>query len=154
MSDDGRSGLIHVEGGRSLTVPQTGRDYGSTSCSNLVSPADVPIVPVRFTGGLPVEPAPAKLDFPAGFGKQVVIDRQADFNRRTATTPLMERKALVLNAINETGIPNRIETPHAPDEASTLASRPHGNRGNRKRRGHSPRVCENQFPSRLEKLFQ
>jgi hypothetical protein len=43
----------------------------SAALLELAPVADVPIVPIRFTGGLPVEPAPAKLDFPIGFGQLI-----------------------------------------------------------------------------------
>jgi hypothetical protein len=82
-------------------------------------------VPVRFTGGLPVEPAPEKLDLPVGFGKQDYWIGKPIFPGDIRGLPLMERKSFVLGTINALGAPNELEMPHAPDEvfASAVARR-------------------------------
>jgi acyl transferase domain-containing protein/3-hydroxymyristoyl/3-hydroxydecanoyl-(acyl carrier protein) dehydratase/1-acyl-sn-glycerol-3-phosphate acyltransferase len=120
MSSQGRSALIHIEGGRNLTCRKPVRTIGAALLELAVA-ADVPIVPVRFTGGLPVEPAPEKLDLPAGFGKQDYWIGKPIFPKEFRGLPLIDRKSLVLGAINALGVPNELETPHPPDAAFASA---------------------------------
>ena len=56
ISNEGRSSLIHVEGARSLTC-RTPVSTVSAAVLELSLDTSAPIVPVRFTGGLPIEPA-------------------------------------------------------------------------------------------------
>jgi acyl transferase domain-containing protein/3-hydroxymyristoyl/3-hydroxydecanoyl-(acyl carrier protein) dehydratase/1-acyl-sn-glycerol-3-phosphate acyltransferase len=124
MSSQGRSALIHSEGARSLTCRMPVRTI-SAALLELAIAADVPIVPIRFTGGLPVEPAPEKLDLPMGFGNQDYWIGKPIFPGELRGLTLMDRKSLVLGAINSQGVPNELETPHPPDTvfASLVARR-------------------------------
>jgi acyl transferase domain-containing protein/3-hydroxymyristoyl/3-hydroxydecanoyl-(acyl carrier protein) dehydratase/1-acyl-sn-glycerol-3-phosphate acyltransferase len=120
MSSQRRSALIHIEGGRNLTCRRPVRTV-SAAVLELAVAAGVPIVPVRFTGGLPVDPAPEKLDLPAGFGKQDYWIGKPIFPDEIRGLPLIEAKSLVLGAINAMGVPNELETPHPPDAAFSSA---------------------------------
>jgi 3-hydroxymyristoyl/3-hydroxydecanoyl-(acyl carrier protein) dehydratase/1-acyl-sn-glycerol-3-phosphate acyltransferase len=120
ISSQGRSALIHVEGARNLTCRKTVRVI-SAALLDLAVAAEVPILPVRFTGGLPVEPAPHKLDLPVGFGKQDYWIGRPIFPEQIRGLPLIDRKSLVLGAINSLGIPNDVEIPHPADAAFASA---------------------------------
>lgn len=116
MASQGRSALIHSEGTRKLTCRLPVSTI-SAALLELALAADVPIVPIRFTGGLPVEPAPEKLDFPIGFGNQDYWIGKPIFPDELRGLTLIDRKSLVLRAINSQGVPNQLETPHPPDAA-------------------------------------
>lgn len=116
MATQGRSALIHNEGARNLTCRVPVRTI-SAALLELALAADVPIVPIRFTGGLPVEPAPEKLDFPIGFGNQDYWIGKPIFPDELHGLTLIERKSLVLRAINSQCVLNQLETPHPPDAA-------------------------------------
>jgi 3-hydroxymyristoyl/3-hydroxydecanoyl-(acyl carrier protein) dehydratase/1-acyl-sn-glycerol-3-phosphate acyltransferase len=112
----GASVLIHVEGTRALAARhRVARMSGAVV--DLALAAGAPIVPVRFAGGLPVRPAPERLEFPVGFGAQDhhcgrVLDPEA---LRGLT--LAQRTAAVLEAIAATGPALESEEPNPPDPA-------------------------------------
>jgi 3-hydroxymyristoyl/3-hydroxydecanoyl-(acyl carrier protein) dehydratase/1-acyl-sn-glycerol-3-phosphate acyltransferase len=120
FSSQGRSALIHVEGTRNLTCRRTVRAI-SAALLDMAVAADVPILPVRFTGGLPVEPASHKLDLPVDFGKQDYWIGRPIFPEQIRGLSLVERKSLVLGAINSLGVPNDVEIPHPADAAFAAA---------------------------------
>jgi 1-acyl-sn-glycerol-3-phosphate acyltransferase len=114
MSDEGRSGLIHIEGARNLSCRTPVRTI-SSALIELAIASQVPIVPVRFTGGLPVEPAAHKIDLPTGLGKQDYWIGKPIWPEQLRDLSLIARKSLVLRAINDTGVPNATEIPSVPD---------------------------------------
>jgi hypothetical protein len=120
MSSSGRSALVHVEGSRNLTCR---RSVGTISGAllDLAVAADVPILPVRFTGGLPVDPASHKLDLPVGFGKQDYWIGAPIFPEQIRGLSLIERKSLVIGAVNSLGEPNDTEIPLSADTAFASA---------------------------------
>ncbi|MFO0661934.1 MAG: hypothetical protein U0165_19185, partial [Polyangiaceae bacterium] len=65
--------------------------------------AGAPIVPVRFTGGLPIEPLEARIEFPLGYGKQDYWIGRPILPEQLAALPFKDRKELVLSAINGLG---------------------------------------------------
>ena len=112
--EEGRSVMVHVEGvrGRSCRTPV---QKISGSLLDLAIDTGTPIVPVRFAGGLPVEPLTAqKLDFPWKFGKQEYILGAPIQPEVLSALNLKERKDVVLNAINELG-PKDQEVPFPGD---------------------------------------
>ena len=112
--EEGRSVMVHVEGvrGRSCRTPV---QKISGSLLDLAIDTETPIVPVRFTGGLPVEPfTTRKLDFPWKFGAQEYILGAPIQPETLSALNLRERKGIVLNAINELG-PKDQEVPFPGD---------------------------------------
>ena len=112
--EEGRSVMVHVEGvrGRSCRTPV---QKISGSLLDLAIDTATPIVPVRFTGGLPVEPfTTGKLDFPWKFGAQEYILGAPIQPETLSALNLRERKGIVLNAINELG-PKDQEVPFPGD---------------------------------------
>jgi 3-oxoacyl-(acyl-carrier-protein) synthase/3-hydroxymyristoyl/3-hydroxydecanoyl-(acyl carrier protein) dehydratase/1-acyl-sn-glycerol-3-phosphate acyltransferase len=97
-----RSVLVHVEGTRSL---QCGKPVTQLSSAfvDMAIAANIPIVPVRFVGGLPTEPGDKRLEFPLEMGRQDIIFGSPIAPEALAALPLKERKEQILAAINGTG---------------------------------------------------
>ena len=79
--------------------------------------ADLPIVPVRFAGGLPIEaqPGSVRLEFPLGYAKQDIYIGRPIMPHELATLPLAERRDQVRDALNRLGPDLMAETPNPPD---------------------------------------
>ncbi|MHC4390942.1 MAG: hypothetical protein ACYS22_06445, partial [Planctomycetota bacterium] len=69
MAGPGRSVMVHVEGTRALTARHAVEKM-SGSFIDLALAVGAPVVPVRFVGGLPVEPLDERIEFPVGMGTQ------------------------------------------------------------------------------------
>ncbi|MEM1343865.1 MAG: 1-acyl-sn-glycerol-3-phosphate acyltransferase [Pseudomonadota bacterium] len=112
MADDlgqtiGREGLslmVHAEGTRARACRQPVARLSSAILDLAVAWA-LPVVPVRFTGGLPVTPAPATLDFPLGFARQRIHLGRPLLSEALAPLPTGARRQAVLEALNRTGLP-------------------------------------------------
>jgi PfaB family protein len=120
--EEGRSVMVHVEGvrGRSCRTPV---QKISGSLLDLAIDTGTPIVPVRFVGGLPVEPfTTRKLDFPWKFGAQEYILGDPIQPEILSALNLRERKEMVLNAINELG-PKDQEVPFPGDSVFEMQVR-------------------------------
>lgn len=110
---DGMSIMVHAEGTRSLSC-RTPVSRLSGVFLDLAARLEVPIVPVRFAGALPVEPAPERLEFPLGFARQDIHIGRPLWPEELASLPLAERKRAVLDAINGTGPAPADERPNQP----------------------------------------
>jgi len=102
VTQDGLSIMVHAEGTRSLSC-RTPVTRLSGVFLDLAARLEIPIVPVRFAGALPVEPAAERLDFPVGFARQDIHIGRPLWPEELASLPLAERKRTVLDAINEAG---------------------------------------------------
>ncbi|MEM9696846.1 MAG: 1-acyl-sn-glycerol-3-phosphate acyltransferase, partial [Myxococcota bacterium] len=111
-----KSVMVHIEGTRALSC-RTPVQKMTSKFIDLALAVDVPIVPVRFTGGLPVEPLPARTEFPVAGGTQDIFIGRPIRPAVFAATPYRERKALVIDAINNLGPCNAEETPNPGDPA-------------------------------------
>ena len=123
ITQAGMSMMVHVEGTRSLSC-RTPVSRLSGLFLDLAAKLGVPIVPVRFAGALPVDPAPERLDFPLGLARQDIHIGRPLWPEELASLPLAERKKAVLDAINGTGPAFAAEIPNQPRpdfEASALA---------------------------------
>lgn len=116
LSTCARNVLIHVQGTR------------STSCREpvqLINPMFVemaiatgaPIIPVRFTGGLPAEPLAEKIDVPVGYTRQVYRIGRPILPEELEPLGFVERTERVLAGINGLGPGNDVEEPGPPDPA-------------------------------------
>ncbi|WP_146191588.1 1-acyl-sn-glycerol-3-phosphate acyltransferase [Azospirillum humicireducens] len=110
---DGLSIMVHAEGTRSLTC-RTPVSRLSGVFLDLAATLELPIIPVRFAGALPVDPAPERLDFPLGFARQDIHIGRLLWPEDLASLPLAERKRAVLDAINGTGPAPAAERPNEP----------------------------------------
>ncbi|MBU2983761.1 polyketide synthase dehydratase domain-containing protein [Saccharophagus degradans] len=91
--------LVHIAGTRSLAA----REAQTTISSSLIDAAikaGVDIVPVLFHGGLPIEPAKQRLEFPLGMAKQDWTLGRAIPAHILANLNSAEQKQYVLNALN------------------------------------------------------
>ena len=69
MATTGRSVMVHIEGTRSLEC-RTPVQKMSGAFIDMALQVGVPIVPVRFVGGLPAETMESRIEFPTGMGQQ------------------------------------------------------------------------------------
>ena len=114
MSAGPHSLFLHVEGTRARSAREP-----VTRCSSvlldLAVELDVPVVPVRFTGGLPVLPMDSKADFPVGHGAQDYWIGDPIEASDLRDLPLRDRVERVVTAINALGGAHDTETPLPPD---------------------------------------
>ena len=104
---DGKSLLVHVEGTRALAARQpVGRV--SNVIIDLALHLQVPIVPVRFSGGLPIEPVGRRLDFPVHMGAQDILFGTPIDPDKLRALPYAQRPQAVCDALNAVG--HRLES--------------------------------------------
>jgi 3-hydroxymyristoyl/3-hydroxydecanoyl-(acyl carrier protein) dehydratase/1-acyl-sn-glycerol-3-phosphate acyltransferase len=111
-----RSLMVHVEGTRAQSCRAPVTKMSGIFCDLAIN-ADVPIVPVRFSGGLPVETAPDKLEYPVGMGRQDYWLGRPIHPLELSQLPYKDRAELVMARINGLGPSSTEETPSAPDPA-------------------------------------
>lgn len=114
LSGAERSLAVHVQGTRSVSCRQK-VDQVSAAFLDLALEARLPVVPVRFVGGLPVEPASERLEFPWRFGRQDYHLGRSISPEELSALALRERKQRILDAINDLGTPSESERPKPPD---------------------------------------
>ncbi len=105
---------VHVDGTRSLSCRQPVQTVSSVFI-DLALRTGSPLVPVRFGGGLPVEPAAARLEFPYRMGAQVFTVGASIPAERLEELPLAERRDFVVDRINQVGGSAERDEPGAPD---------------------------------------
>jgi 1-acyl-sn-glycerol-3-phosphate acyltransferase len=115
-----QSVLIHVEGTRSLSCRRPVANL-SAAPVDLAIATQTPIVPVRFTGALPVADLPERLEFPLGYARQDFWMGRPIEPEELRGLYLKERKQYVLDAMNALGPPHADETPNPPDAAFAAA---------------------------------
>ena len=121
MVTKGRSASIHIEGTRSLTCRKPVEKM-SGMVLDLALKANLPVVPVRFIGGLPVEPLESRIEFPIGLGSQDYWIGAPIPPATLSALDYAERKNHVIRSINALGPDNSIEEPNPPGDAAFVAS--------------------------------
>ncbi|MFO0761207.1 MAG: polyketide synthase dehydratase domain-containing protein [Byssovorax sp.] len=116
MAEEGKSAMVHVEGTRSLSCREPVVKM-SSSFLDMALALGAPVVPVRFTGGLPVEPLSQRIELPLGHGRQDYWIGRPMMPDELRALPLKERKQVVIDAINGLGPGPAREVPNAPDPA-------------------------------------
>ena len=116
IAEHGISVFLHVEGklGLSCRNPVNGL---SSVFVDLALAANLPIVPVRFVGGLPIAQMKVTLDFPVGYCKQDYYVGRPIMPDELRTLTYAQRRNLVIRAINTLGPSNQEEVPGAPNLA-------------------------------------
>lgn len=114
MAGPGRSVMVHIEGTRSLEC-RTPVQKMSGAFIDMALGVNAPIVPVRFVGGLPVDPLEKRIEFPIGMGKQDIYFGRPIMPEELSKLHYGARKELVVSSINELGPPNSIEEPITGD---------------------------------------
>jgi 3-oxoacyl-(acyl-carrier-protein) synthase/3-hydroxymyristoyl/3-hydroxydecanoyl-(acyl carrier protein) dehydratase/1-acyl-sn-glycerol-3-phosphate acyltransferase len=117
-----RSIMVHVEGTRGLSCRNAVVKM-SGAFLDMALAASVPVVPVRFTGGLPVEPLAQRTEFPVGMGTQQIWVGRPIHPGELAALNYKDRKDLVVHEINSLGPDNGIEQPSTPDPGFEIAAR-------------------------------
>ncbi len=114
--------LVHVQGTRATSA----REEVALLNPMFVEMAlgtGAPIVPVRLTGGLPVEPLKEKLEAPYRFGAQDYWFGRPILPEDLAPLGFVERSEKVLAAINGLGPSAKVEEPNPPNAEITEAVR-------------------------------
>jgi 3-oxoacyl-(acyl-carrier-protein) synthase/3-hydroxymyristoyl/3-hydroxydecanoyl-(acyl carrier protein) dehydratase/1-acyl-sn-glycerol-3-phosphate acyltransferase len=111
MASGTRSIMVHVEGTRAFDC-RTPVQKMTGAWLDLAVAANVAVVPVRFTGGLPIETAGQRLDFPVAMGSQDVWIGKPLLPEELSALNYGDRKALALSRMNGLG----------PDQDSPLPS--------------------------------
>ncbi len=115
-----RSLMVHVEGTRAHSARHRLEKMSGIFCDLAVG-AGVPIVPVRFSGGLPVEPVTEKLEYPVGMGRQDYWLGAPITPVELEALPYKERIARVVDAIGALG-PDPAEESPLPGDPELVAA--------------------------------
>ena len=115
--------LIHAEGVHARQARQPVRIVSSTLV-DLAVERNIPIVPVRFVGGLPLEPVEEPFAFPLDFGQQDVWIGAPIMPDELAGLRSGQRRDAVIAALNDFGGRWQAEMPNPgdPDFAATVAA--------------------------------
>ncbi|MFT7521903.1 MAG: 3-hydroxymyristoyl/3-hydroxydecanoyl-(acyl carrier protein) dehydratase, partial [Kiritimatiellia bacterium] len=97
-----KSVLVHVEGTRSTTCRRIPVKFMASIFVELAMKTQTAIVPVRFTGGLPIE-GDEKVEFPSGHGKQDYWIGKPIFPEELQAYSYRDRKYAIISAINHLG---------------------------------------------------
>jgi 3-hydroxymyristoyl/3-hydroxydecanoyl-(acyl carrier protein) dehydratase len=116
VSEEGISIFLHVEGKLGLSC-RTPVSKMSSVFIDLSQEARLPIVPVKFAGGLPVNEMKKMIDFPIGYGKQDYYVGRPISPEALEALPYAKRRKHVIDAINNLGPSYKEEIPHLPDTA-------------------------------------
>ncbi len=110
-----KSLMVHVEGTRAQSARKPVETMSGVFC-DLAIGAGVHIVPVRFSGGLPIDESDTKLEFPVGFGKQTIHLGAPISPEMLSALPYKDRTKRVIEAINGLGTPAAQEVPARGNE--------------------------------------
>ncbi len=120
--DQPRSLLVHVDGTRATQAGQLTEKVSSVLI-DLAIKYGIPIIPVRFAGGLPLGASTERLEFPVGFGQQDYFVGAVIRPDELEVLPYVERAKRVLTAINSLGSNGLEEAPLPADKVfSTMVS--------------------------------
>jgi 3-hydroxymyristoyl/3-hydroxydecanoyl-(acyl carrier protein) dehydratase len=106
--------MVHASGTRQVQAGQRVEKVTSMLL-DMATELSMPIVPVHFAGGLPIEPLARKLEVPYGHAAQDYIFGAPLMPEELAALPYAARRQRVLTAIN--GLAPAFDTPHSPNAA-------------------------------------
>jgi 3-oxoacyl-(acyl-carrier-protein) synthase/3-hydroxymyristoyl/3-hydroxydecanoyl-(acyl carrier protein) dehydratase len=110
----GASIMVHAPGTRQTSAGQRVEKVTSMLL-DMAAELGMPIVPVHFAGGLPIEPLTHKLEVPYGHTAQDYIFGAPIMPQELAALPYAQRRQRVLSAIN--ALAPVYDAPHAPNVA-------------------------------------
>ncbi|MDB5461045.1 MAG: omega-3 polyunsaturated fatty acid synthase subunit protein, partial [Caulobacteraceae bacterium] len=115
--------LVHTEGTRATRAGATVKSVSSVLI-DLALAKGLPILPVRFAGGLPLAEAPARLELPVNAGQQDYFIGAAIHPDTLRAMPFAERSAFVIGRMNALGPQGDNDTPLAgdPEFAAAVAA--------------------------------
>jgi 1-acyl-sn-glycerol-3-phosphate acyltransferase len=114
MQTQGNSVMVHVEGTRSLSCRRPVEKL-SGAFLDMAAALGIPIVPIRFSGGLPAEPLEERIDFPFGMGQQDIWFGSPILPETLTALPYKDRKNFVMDALNNLGPNHQDEAPNPRD---------------------------------------
>ncbi len=120
MATAGRSVMVHVEGTRALSAAHRVEKM-TGAFIDMALAVEAPIVPVRFTGGLPLDGLDVRIEFPVGMGKQTIWFGSPILPEDLARSHYGARKARVIAAMNDLAGGRVVEPPHADPELARAA---------------------------------
>jgi acyl transferase domain-containing protein/3-hydroxymyristoyl/3-hydroxydecanoyl-(acyl carrier protein) dehydratase len=113
MKDSTFSLMVHVDGTRA-TSSRARTSQVSAILLDFALEMNLPIVPVRFIGGLPADPVISRLEYPFQYGQQDIRAGSPLSADTLRALPLVERSRLVVNAINALAPENEFPLPPHP----------------------------------------
>lgn len=116
MEGGKKSLLVHVEGEQNRCARKP-LERMSSLWVDLAISANVPIVPVRFSRALPLEPVSGDLNFPIGYGRMDFHLGRPIWPHELQAMPAPERKGHVIRRLNSVGPSMEHETPSNPNPA-------------------------------------
>ena len=112
-----KSVMVHVEGTRALTCRNPVHKMSGAFIDMAIN-TGAPVIPVRFVGGLPGEPAlTERIEFPVGLGAQDIHIGRPMHPAELSAMPYKERKEAVIAALNALGPAHADEAPLTPLDA-------------------------------------
>lgn len=102
ITEQPRSLLVHVDGTRATKADQQIEKVSSVLI-DLAVKHRIPIIPVRFCGGLPLEASAERLEFPVGYGGQDYFLGSPITPEEVESLPYVDRSRRVAEAINSLG---------------------------------------------------
>ena len=112
-----KSLMVHVEGTRALQARQPVSTMSGVFV-DLALAANVPVIPVRFAHGLPLEPLSERLEFPVGLGRQAYHLGAPILPNELRALTYKARSERILLAINQLGPDVASEQPSPPETLS------------------------------------
>ncbi len=94
--------LVHVEGTRAIAADQPVTRLSSIFLDMAID-KNLPLVPLRFAGGLPAEPSNERHDFPYGNGKQDYLIGTPVMPEQLKKMPYGQRPRYLMDLINNLG---------------------------------------------------
>lgn len=116
MKKEKLSTLVHVEGTRATSSSHPPVQTMSSTLIDLAVSAQVPIVPVRFSNGLPRQDLGRRYEFPIGWGKQDYWIGAAIQPEELAEYNYAAKKEKVIAAINSLGPSIEKESPYSTNK--------------------------------------
>lgn len=114
IREEGVSVFLHPEGKLGLSCRHPVKTLSSVFL-DLAIDMDLPIIPVKFAGGLPVEEMKDVRDFPMGYGRQDYHIGKPILPEELKKQAYADRRKLVIDAINGLGPSCKTERPNPPD---------------------------------------
>ncbi len=106
--------LVHIEGTRSLSCRQPVTNLSAVFI-DLALELNLPIIPVKFVGGLPIKPLETRIDFPYRYTSQNYYLGKAIYPENLKNLGNLERKNLILQRLNQLGTEPEKSFPNQPD---------------------------------------
>ncbi|HAE38622.1 MAG TPA: hypothetical protein DCG57_08285 [Candidatus Riflebacteria bacterium] len=107
--------LVHVEGTRAAAANQPVTRMSSVFLDMAIE-KNLPLVPLRFVGGLPVEPSEERYDFPFRNGKQDFLIGAPIMPEQLKKMPYGQRPRFLMELINNLGPGKGQDMPLPPDK--------------------------------------